>query len=542
MEPSETTANTHRWWTRPVRWLWLVLRFIWLVIFVNLLLGGITSFLFLTKGTVPHSLILGEVLDWMGQNWILSLASFLLLIALTVLTWVVTHRLDSAPPRSVPQFPTLTRHDRDELVQMFRQEYRRRLAHSLQGVAEMILGLQEITDITRSSAQLVFSRSETAAVEPFPPGTTIVQAYDEVGKRLLILGEPGTGKTTLLLELANDLLTRAERDPAHPFPVILNLSSWALKKPPLATWLIDQMNLVYGVPSPLGRALLEQRQWLFLLDGLDEVEAPARSGCIEAINSYRGAHFGPLVICSRSREYLSQEARLALPSAVEIQPLDEKQVTEYLKQGGKPVAAVRAVTRTNPTLRQLITTPLMLSVIMLAYRDKAVKDLPQLGDPEQQQQQIFADYVERVLEKPATRGEFTPQQTIHWLVWLAKQMAQRSQTELYIERMQPDWLPGSRLQRLYLVLVGGLLSWLIAGVVFGLIGGLVGGLVGGLLGLGVGLIFGVVFGLGFGRFFGVSFGLLGAPLQPHFLNSTRKSLEQGEKVRAPSSGVSPRGA
>ncbi len=36
--------------------------------------------------------------------------------------------------------------------------------------------------------------------------------------------------------------------------------------------------------------------------------------------------------------------------------------------------------------------------------------------------------------------------------------------------------------------------------------------------------------------------VLYSTLQPHFLNSTRKSLEQGEKVRAPSSGVSPRGA
>ena len=35
---------------------------------------------------------------------------------------------------------------------------------------------------------------------------------------------------------------------------------------------------------------------------------------------------------------------------------------------------------------------------------------------------------------------------------------------------------------------------------------------------------------------------LSGALQPHFLNLTRKSLEQGEKFRAPSSGVSPRRA
>jgi predicted NACHT family NTPase len=149
---------------------------------------------------------------------------------------------------------------------------------------------------------------------------------------MLILGEPGAGKTTLLLDLARELLTRAAGNPTHPVPVILNLSSWGMKKLPLTTWLIDQLQLVYSVPSRLSQAWLEQEQCLLLLDGLDEVEDEAQSKCIEAINAYRAAHFVPLVVCSRSQEYLAQEARLVLPSAVEIQPLDEQQVTEYLKQ------------------------------------------------------------------------------------------------------------------------------------------------------------------------------------------------------------------
>ena len=356
----------------------------------------------------------------------------------------------------------------------------------------LVLGLHERTDVTRSATQLVFSRSRVTGAQPLPPGTSIVQAYDEAAQGLLILGESGAGKTTLLLDLASELLTRAEENPVHPVPVILNLSSWASKKSVLAAWLIDQLQLVYGVPARLGQVWLEQDQWILLLDGLDEVEELARRVCIEAINTYRGAHFVPLVVCSRSRAYLTQAARLALPGAVEVQPLQEQQVIDYLQRIGKPMEAVHAALHSHPILRQMISTPLMLNVVTLTYRDKAVEDLPKLGTAMEQQQQIFNRYVERVLEQQATRGYFTPLQMRKWLTWLAQHMQQYSLTEFYLEQLQPTWLTTKKSQTLYTVLgriVVGLFSGLVIGLAFGLAGGVLGGLAFGLIG---GLVFGLL--------------------------------------------------
>ena len=53
--------------------------------------------------------------------------------------------------------------------------------------------------------------------------------FDATGL-LLILGEPGSGKTTSLLALASELIERAKDDPKERVPVVLNLSSWE-KKP-----------------------------------------------------------------------------------------------------------------------------------------------------------------------------------------------------------------------------------------------------------------------------------------------------------------------
>lgn len=56
------------------------------------------------------------------------------------------------------------------------------------------------------------------------PGTKMIDIFDQ-HQSLVILGEPGAGKTTMLLELARDLITLAERDPAQLIPVVFNLSS-----------------------------------------------------------------------------------------------------------------------------------------------------------------------------------------------------------------------------------------------------------------------------------------------------------------------------
>ncbi|MBE9224728.1 hypothetical protein IQ264_04500 [Phormidium sp. LEGE 05292] len=48
-----------------------------------------------------------------------------------------------------------------------------------------------------------------------PSNTNIIEIFDleEIAGRLLILGAPGAGKTTILLELAKTLISRAEADP-----------------------------------------------------------------------------------------------------------------------------------------------------------------------------------------------------------------------------------------------------------------------------------------------------------------------------------------
>jgi len=415
------------------------------------------------------------------------------LLVLTGISWVGSRESKGTSSLS----PDLQ--SRVIILKTLRKAYTDELTSSLQGMARIALRLHERFNLTHPARLSSWQSGQSERA--LPDGTTIVDTYDQAGNGLLILGEPGAGKSTLLYDLAQALLSRAEQHEQHPLPVILNLSSWATKRLPLQGWLVEELELRYLIPRTLGRRWQQEGRWLPLLDGLDEVAPSARSACIKEINAYQTTGVVPLVVCSRREAYQAVPEQLTLQSAVIVQPLTAEQVEAYLKDSGRPLAAVRKVVRTNTVLQNLLTTPLMLSVVTLAYKDKAVKDLPQLGTAKQQQQQIFASYILRMLERQLARGQFNPQHTRHWLTWLAQQMQQHQITDFYLERLQPDWLPTIQTQRRFLWLsrlLGGLGVGLVGGLSFGLLTGLRIGPVSGLsIGLLCGLASGLVGGLAF---------------------------------------------
>src|SRR6266545_1378766 len=339
--------------------------------------------------------------------------------------------------------------------------------------------------------------------QTLPVGKPVIAVFDDLLGELLILGAPGGGKTTMLLELTRDLIARARNNEQHPIPVVFNLSTWATKRQPLGNWLTEELNQRYDVPRKLAQDWVAVNALLPLLDGLDEVAAEHRDACVAAINDYRteAEGFVPLAVCSRIAEYRTLTRKLRLQGAIVIQPLSKPQVDEYLKRVGRPLAAVRAALRDDPTLWELMDSPLMLSIVALAYEDTSAAKRPASPTPEERRRQLFDDYIAAMFARPGrSKGTaaYTQHQAVHSLSWLAAQMVAHHQTMLYIERMQPEWLPQAR-QRGYVVrmrLINGLLAGLLGGLVFGLLGGLVFGL---LAGRGYGLLVGLILGLGVGR-------------------------------------------
>jgi Cdc6-like AAA superfamily ATPase len=221
--------------------------------------------------------------------------------------------------------------------QLTPQEYRNRQAllnkvknFWVQGVLEtslhhqvvIQLGLEDRSNVLATPWNLVLEtadRTQTILSE----GTTVLDLFERLGtgRTLLILGEPGAGKTITLLQLTRELIARAEQDMDHLIPVVFNLSTWSSKWHSLADWLVAELNTKYQVPKAIAQPWVTQQQLLLLLDGLDEVRAEYRDACVVALNQFQQAHGTEMVVCSRIKDYERLSHRLTVQRAIYLRSL-----------------------------------------------------------------------------------------------------------------------------------------------------------------------------------------------------------------------------
>lgn len=325
------------------------------------------------------------------------------------------------------------------------------LEKSLYRSALIQLGLEQRPDATAYPWQMIVERPDQAR-QQLPTGTRLIDVFKECNGELLILGDPGSGKTTILLDLARQLLQVAERDPIAPMPVVFNLSSWAIHRLPLAEWLIEELNLRYEIPHHLGQTWVEQGQILLLLDGLDEVQREHRLACAQAINQYRGEHgTTELVVCSRTVDYEAIGERLRLTGAVALLPLTEDQITRQIALSDQ-LPELQQRLSDDPVSRQLAQSPLMLSILLLTYGDGLQVRHQQMDSLGAQRRRLFETYVERMLARKGEHPRYATARTRTWLSWLARSMDQQAQSAFAIEQLQPEWLTMIAERRSYAVL------------------------------------------------------------------------------------------
>jgi DNA polymerase III delta prime subunit len=377
---------------------------------------------------------------WTSKLWLAVPLAVVLAAALAILSG---RQDDQQQPATVVPAGASGQRNRARMLERVRGFWVKGvLEQSLHQMARVELGLETRPQAVPHPWELLVQPLDQAP-QPLPSGIGITAVFDQFGQALLILGAPGAGKTTMLLELARDLLNRADQDPEHPIPVVFNLSSWAVHRRPLDKWLVEELHDRYDVPRGIGRAWVASEQVLPLLDGLDEVARAHQTMCVQAINAFRDQHgLLPIAVCSRVGDYQELRTQLRLQEAILVQPLTRTQVTAYLKEAGRPLAGVRAALREDPQLWELLESPLLLSIVMLTYQGMPASAVRAMGSAEERRRHLFAGYVDRMLQRRARSGPSTPPtHTLRWLGWLARSMRDRSQSVFYVEQLQPDWLP-----------------------------------------------------------------------------------------------------
>jgi DNA polymerase III delta prime subunit len=306
---------------------------------------------------------------------------------------------------------------------------------------------------------------QSQSPQPLAAGTRIVEvfAHPEFDRQLLISGEPGAGKTTMMLELAEDLLKRARADNAQPIPVLLNLSSWNWKNPQqsIFDWLVGELSK-YGIPQDLAQRWLKEKQLLPLLDGLDEVAPQHQKACAVALNKWLTGNIeqqpcGVLICCRREEFEQVVRQPLSLYGAIYLQALTIEQIEDYFTQFR--LQDVWRTVQQDEALQKLLTRPLFLSMFGLVQTQGnfSFDDWRARTTSEHKIEYLLDTYWEAAIKRELILNPVEQQQGIRSktygtkplpqrkavqraLVFMAKALEQGSQTEVLIEGMQPHYL------------------------------------------------------------------------------------------------------
>ncbi|MFG1604073.1 NACHT domain-containing protein [Actinoplanes sp. NPDC049265] len=222
----------------------------------------------------------------------------------------------------------------------------------------------------------VESRPYDLRREPHP-----VRELAQAGRRLVVLGDPGAGKSTLATKLAYDLAA----DPAGtevPFLVVLRHLSAALQRGErtlaehLAVVARDPYNVTMSAET-VDYLLLNGRA-VVILDGLDELtDVSLRRRLTELVRGFATLYpMVPIVVTSRRVGYREAALDAALFPVYDLMPFEKEQVEAYAGHwfaldDGTPAADRRRLAesflRDSESVEDLRSNPLLLALLCAMY-------------------------------------------------------------------------------------------------------------------------------------------------------------------------------
>jgi hypothetical protein len=316
--------------------------------------------------------------------------------------------------------------------------------------------------------------------------------------RMVVLGEPGAGKTVLSTQLVIDLiegLPDGELRPGArpPVPVWLTLTSVDLGETDslahasaeelaarLDQQIAAQISAAYQIPRPAAETLIREHWVLPVLDGLDEMDTPdpgssgpvrpRAAAVVRALNAGTGRR--PVVLVCRKAEYgqLAQSASaegedpvLQDARQIVLQPLDVPAICDYLTrrfpgdQPGHPssrwddvYSALQAPKAAGQGvgLVRVFSSPWRLFLAATAYQDDTSDPRELIQQPSDDLGQYLLGQLIPAVTRRTARPDghhYQPTEVRAWLGTLARHLDQTSNdpelrwspTDIRLERLWP---------------------------------------------------------------------------------------------------------
>ncbi len=133
-------------------------------------------------------------------------------------------------------------------------------------------------------------------------------------QQLVVVGEPGAGKTVLAMLLVEQLLT--QRQSGEPVPVLLGASSWRPEAESLIQFVSRRLTEDFGLNETVAKRLATEPRmgaggaaawWVMpVLDGLDELDTSQHVHALRQVDRFAAAD-RPVVVTCRKREFKEAE-------------------------------------------------------------------------------------------------------------------------------------------------------------------------------------------------------------------------------------------
>lgn len=268
-------------------------------------------------------------------------------------------------------------------------------------------------------------------------------------RQLVILGEPGAGKTAtailMMLELIEDVSTR-QGDDAEPIPILISPSGWDPVARTFPEWLSGHVLEMYpwlDTRDHQGVRMVDQllrgRHLLPIVDGLDEMLPELRAAAIDALD--RGVPADqPLILTSRTSEYESAIEKSGAPlvgsTVIELKPPTVEDIEAFLANGrfGHLWRPVLKNMRLNPDgpIASTMSTPLLVTLAQFQYsrRDADPSELTRLATSEEVHNHVLGTFVPRAYSDEVLGGDnskarkrYPSERAAAWLTFLATSSA-----------------------------------------------------------------------------------------------------------------------
>lgn len=463
--------------------------------------------------------------DLKEKGWFPWLVGIVIIVFVPTIIYTIYQFRNQQNEVTDNQFSENIETDIKKFYESIKERYQKRYESKLDGRFEIALEVSEDFDnlnLLSITEQFNIDANKGEAIR------IISEAFRKEG-RLLIAGNPGVGKTVLLLKLAINLLNNVKNIEKDPFPVIFNLASWSDEYSGFEDWLIAMLKSSNGVSRDFALQLLKEKRIIFLLDGLDELERgkeesianEKRAKCLDALNDFL-THGREVVICCRLKDFLNlrsatgQEAPVS--AKVTVLDLTENQVKSALNEIINPVnnlanlspkefeklknsrtgaANLLNLIKNNSSFLEALKIPFYFTTAIEVFDNQLLKEKGLPNDVESIKYYLLSKFIDRKFKYNLNKDIFKFEKKKVWLFWLAKMMEKHRRINFELTDLQPTNLKRPICFRI----VDGFISGVVQGVFFGLFLGMIFGTV-------IGLVVGIAGGREIGTSVGILFGVL----------------------------------